>query len=268
MSVLFITGIDTDIGKTYATGLLAKALKDRGCHIITQKIVQTGCPGGQDSIAEDIVTHRQIMATPLHEADKDGTTCPYVFSKPASPHLSSAIEQREIDPDVISASTQALQSQYDWVLLEGAGGLMVPISDDLLMIDYIARQRYPVILVTSGRLGSINHTLLSIEALKHRSLHLHAVIYNYWQPDAPINTAQDDQAEATSAPTGTGPDAQIIDSTKAYLQQYLARHYPQTHWIDLPSLANTSSPEQQDDPTLAVDCAFTQYLSQLIITDP
>lgn len=263
MSVLFISGIDTDIGKTYATGLLAKAFKDRGCRIITQKIVQTGC----EDIADDIVTHRQIMATPLHEVDKDGTTCPYVFSKPASPHLSSALEQRAIDPEIILASTQTLQSQYDWVLLEGAGGLMVPINDDLLTIDYVARQRYPVILVTSGRLGSINHTLLSIEALKHRSLHLHAVIYNYWQPDALTNTSQDGQSETLSTSTGTGPDAQIIDSTKAYLQQYLARHYPQTHWIDLPTLDNTSFPKGQDDPPFAVECAFNRYLSQVIIEE-
>ncbi|CAM3993124.1 dethiobiotin synthase [Psychrobacter arenosus] len=264
MSVLFITGIDTDIGKTYATGLLAKAFKDRGCQVITQKIVQTGC----EDIADDILTHRQIMATPLHEVDKDGTTCPYVFSKPASPHLSSALEQRAIDPEVILAATQALQSQYDWVLLEGAGGLMVPINDDLLTIDYVARQRYPVVLVTSGRLGSINHTLLSIEALKHRSLHLHAVIYNYWHPedsqDTSQETTQDSAAEDTDNSAGYGTDPQIVDSTKAYLQQYLAQHYPQTQWIDLPTLDNTLFPEQPDDKTLAVECAFNRYLSQVI----
>ena len=82
-NTLFIGGIDTDIGKTYATGVLAKALYNRGLKVITQKLVQTGCEG----IAEDIITHRDIMGMPLQALDKDGTTCPYVFSKPASPHL-------------------------------------------------------------------------------------------------------------------------------------------------------------------------------------
>jgi len=69
---------------------------------------------------------------------------------------------------------------YDVVLLEGAGGLMVPVSRELLMIDYVAEQKYPVVLVTSGRLGSLNHTLLSLEALKNRNMELHSIIYNQY----------------------------------------------------------------------------------------
>ena len=88
MTVLFISGIDTDIGKTIATGLLAKALYQKGHKVITQKLVQTGCR----DIAEDLITHRNIMGMPLQRIDKEGVTCPYVFSKPASPHLSSALE--------------------------------------------------------------------------------------------------------------------------------------------------------------------------------
>ena len=80
------------------------------------------------------------------------------------------------DPDFakIEAATKELAQRFDVVLLEGAGGLMVPLTTELLTIDYIAQHQFPVILVTSGRLGSINHTLLSLEALKQRDLNLHA----------------------------------------------------------------------------------------------
>lgn len=216
MTVLFISGIDTDIGKTIATGKLARALYQKEHKIITQKLVQTGCR----DIAEDLITHRNMMGMPLQRVDKDGTTCLYVFSKPASPHLSSALEQTTIEPDLITAATDKLLKDYDIVLLEGAGGLMVPITHSLLTLDYIAEQGYPIVLVTSGRLGSINHTLLSIEAIESRSLELHALIYNQWQPNNDDSTYKKDD--------------EIVDSTRQYLYAYLQAKHPQTYWVDLP----------------------------------
>lgn len=216
MTVLFISGIDTDIGKTIATGQLAKALYQKGHKVITQKLVQTGCL----DIAEDLITHRNMMGMPLQRVDKEGVTCPYVFSKPASPHLSSALEDTVIEPEVITAATNTLLIDYDIVLLEGAGGLMVPISDSVLTLDYIAKLGYPIVLVTSGRLGSINHTLLSIEAIKSRSLTLHALIYNQWQPNRSDSSYPKDE--------------EIVDSTRHYLYEYLQDNHPQTYWVDLP----------------------------------
>ena len=222
MSVLFITGIDTDIGKTGATGMLAKAMVECGMTVITQKIVQTGCSG----IAEDILTHRHIMGIALQSFDEDNTTCPYVFTKPASPHLSSDIDGRIIDPKQITRATETLSQHYDWILLEGAGGLMVPLTNELLTIDYASEQNYPVILVTSGRLGSINHTLLSIEAIKQRGLELSAIIFNRWHP------------------SHTSHDNEIEDSTREYLQQYLSQYSADTQWIDLPVISDDLSFDQ------------------------
>lgn len=212
MTVLFITGIDTDIGKTYATGWLAKSMQARGKKVITQKLVQTGCT----DIAEDIITHRKMMGIDLQQVDKDGLTCPYVYPKPASPHLSSALENSIINPQHITHATERLETEYDVVLLEGAGGVLVPLTDDLLTLDYIAKQHYPVVLVTSGRLGSINHTLLTIEAITKRGLQLHSVIYNQYLGEV-VDT-----------------DKQISNSTKNYLQHYLQVNYPQTQWLELP----------------------------------
>ena len=220
MSVLFVSGIDTDIGKTYATGIIAKSLMQQGVNVITQKLVQTGVSVNSDSgemnIADDIVTHRQLMGIPLQPCDIDSSTCPYRYEKPASPHLATRLSGEVLDPKLITSATKRLQATYDLVLLEGAGGLLVPITEQLLTLDYIAAQGYPVVLVTSGRLGSINHTLLSLEAIKFRGLEVHSVIYNHIHD----NAAQ--------------TDAEIANSTVAFLQNYLAENYPNTNWLSLP----------------------------------
>lgn len=221
MSVLFVSGIDTDIGKTYVTGLLAKALIQQGVNVITQKLVQTGVSINPDTgtmnIADDIVTHRKLMEIPLQLCDLNFTTCPYRYEKPASPHLSAALANDVVHTDVITRATKALQVDYDVVLLEGAGGLLVPITKDLLTLDYITEQGYPIILVTSGRLGSINHTLLSLEAIKSRGLTVHSVIYNHiHDADSNLNT-----------------DIEIAASTMAFLQHYLEQYYPKTQWLTL-----------------------------------
>ncbi len=219
MSVLFVSGIDTDIGKTYATGMIAKALMQKGIKVITQKLVQTGVAinpdNGDMNIADDIIIHRQLMNLPLQPCDLDFTTCPYRYEKPASPHLSAALAKDILNPNLITDATKALQADYEVVLLEGAGGLMVPITEQLLTLDYIADKGYPVILVTSGRLGSINHTLLSLQAIKLRGLEVHSVIYNHIHD----NAAQ--------------TDTEIAASTIEFLQNYLAEHYPTAHWLSL-----------------------------------
>ena len=148
MSVLFVSGIDTDIGKTYATGLLAKSLMQQGVNVITQKLVQTGIskqPDGELGIADDILSHRQLMGMPLQPYDLDFTTCPYRYEKPASPHLSAALANRPLNINVITDATNALQADYEMVLLEGAGGLLVPINEQLLTLDYIAERGYPIL---------------------------------------------------------------------------------------------------------------------------
>lgn len=176
MTTLFITGIDTDIGKTYATGILARHLLTCGKSVITQKLIQTGVTA---PIADDIRTHRTLMGIDLYEVDKDGTTCPITLIKPASPHLSARLENRTIDVCQIDHATRLLERQFDTVLLEGAGGVLVPLTNHLSTLDYIRTHDYPVIVVTSARLGSINHTLLTLEAIHARGLRLFAVVFNH-----------------------------------------------------------------------------------------
>lgn len=210
-TVYFISGIDTEVGKTYATGYLAKKYLENGQCVITQKLIQTG----NKDYSEDILKHREIMGVPLFEEDHQKITMPEIFSYPASPHLSAKLDGRSIDFKKIENATYELVKKFDVVLLEGAGGLMVPLTEELLTIDYIEKNEFPVILVTSGRLGSINHTLLSLEALQQRNIKLHAIAYN-------LNDESEDQT--------------ISVETQRYLKQYVQKQFPAALWFDIPKI--------------------------------
>ena len=208
MSVYFISAIDTDAGKSIATGYLARYIQQQGGSVITQKMVQTGCEG----IAEDLITHRQIMGIELMEEDKNYITCSQVFDYPASPHLAAELEGKEIDIDKISENTRLLSEKYETVLLEGAGGLHVPLTTGVNAIDYVEEQKHPVILVTSSKLGSINHTLLSLEVMYNRGVEVKGIIYNHYPRMS---------------------EAIFKDSIKIF-RQYLDKWYPNACLWELP----------------------------------
>ncbi len=215
-NVYFISGIDTDAGKTYATGYLAALYNSQGIRCITQKFIQTGNVGR----SEDIEAHRQLMRTGLLPEDHEELTMPEIFSYPASPLLAARIDGRPIRFDRIRRATRELAARYDRVLIEGAGGLMVPLTEDLLTIDYIRREGYPVIFVTSGRLGSVSHTLLSLEAMERRGIQLAMLAYNHYPADT---------------------DPVLQDDTRRYLQTYLKSHFPNAEWTEIPLLSGADS---------------------------
>ncbi len=219
-SPYFVSGIDTDAGKTYCTGYLARELSRLGQRVITQKFIQTGNTGH----SEDIDLHRYLMGTgPLPE-DREGLTMPEIFSYPASPLLAARIDCRPIRFDRIERAAQILTDRYDVVLIEGAGGLMVPLTEELLTIDYIAQRGYPLLFVTSGKLGSVSHTLLSLEAIRRRGIFLHTLVYNHY-PELPDKTIRDD--------------------TRQYLLRHLARHFPQTAFVEVPVMQKPPTPLPQ-----------------------
>ncbi|MBD5297515.1 MAG: dethiobiotin synthase [Paramuribaculum sp.] len=208
--IIFISGIDTDAGKSYATGFLARLLAEEGKKVVTQKFIQTGNTG----FSEDIELHRLLTATGPLEADRAGLTAPIILSYPASAQLAARLDGVEIDLSLIDNATARLAEEFDTVLIEGAGGLMVPITDDFFAIDYCVTRRLPVALVTNSRLGSINHTILSLEAIKSRGLKLHSVLYNTYFDKDPVISAD----------------------TRAFIERYVRRHFPETPILDIPSI--------------------------------
>lgn len=169
-----ICGIDTDVGKSVVTGLIARYLMDQGKVVITQKPVQTGCKDRP----EDILVHREFMGTGWLTPDEQGLTCSYCFPLAASPHLAAEHAGAVIDPAKLDNDTDILAAQVDQLLIEGAGGVLVPLTRELLLLDYLHYRSFPLILITTPRLGSINHTLLCLEAIKKRDMNLLGVVYN------------------------------------------------------------------------------------------
>lgn len=207
--VIFISGIDTDAGKTFATGWLARQLIEKGEKVATLKFIQTGC----DGFSEDIEMHRKIMGCELPE-DSKGLTSPIIFKYPASAQLAARLDGKEIDLSLVDNAIEKLKENYDYILVEGAGGLMVPITDDFLSIDYPLTRNLPVILVTNGILGSINHTILSFEALSHRKIKIEAVVYNTYFDNDDI----------------------ISNDTQGFIKRYLHNHHPEVSFISIPDL--------------------------------
>ena len=207
-SRIFITGIGTDVGKSYATGWLARELANQGHNVITQKFIQTG----NSDMSEDIEVHRRIMGISLQEADIAHITAPVIFSYPASPDLAARIDNKTLDLHVIEEASQTLAARYDVVLIEGAGGIMVPLRNEYLTIDYITSHHLPTIVVTNGRLGSVSDTLLTLEAIRHRNIELYAVIYNPY----------------------FDRDATIAADSRIYMQEYIKRNFNNTLWLEMP----------------------------------
>lgn len=209
-SLLFITGIGTDVGKSFVTGWLAREMNKSGISCITQKMIQTGNIG----MSEDIERHRKIMGIDYQPQDNDGTTAPVIFSYPASPHLAAEIDGKEIDLKKIHKASEALEKDFGHVLIEGAGGLMVPIHDNYLTADYIAEHNLPVVVAVTGQLGSINHALLTFNAIKDYGIKLFAVVYNSF----------------------FDKDETICADTRKYLKYWLSSHFPETIWLEMPTI--------------------------------
>ena len=189
-SVVFVSGIDTGVGKTIVTGELARAAIAKGRDAITVKMVQTGNVGR----SEDIEEHRRIMGVGVLPEDAEGLTAPQIFAFPGSGHLAARLEGKRVNLKRITNAVEACARRRDLVLVESAGGLFVPLTSSVLTIDYLSERGWPLVLVTNGRLGSINHTLMSIEAAMRRGIALLAVVYD-WAPD--VDPIIDEDTPAT-----------------------------------------------------------------------
>ena len=175
MAGVFITGTDTEVGKTVVTGLLGHTWQAQGLRVITQKWVQSGCV----DFSEDIDIHLKLMGRSRDFVqDVREAVCPYLFELPASGHLAAEAQGNVIDPAVIKHHYHSLERSFDRVLVEGMGGLLVPYSRRALIVDLVQDLNLPVLIVTKNKLGAINHTLLTIEALQRRDIPILGIVFN------------------------------------------------------------------------------------------
>jgi dethiobiotin synthetase len=170
----FISGTGTGVGKTYTTAFIANSLIEKGFSVAVMKTVQTGLA----DVKPDLAAIERLCPRIIKPQGK--TFSPYSFKLAASPHLAAKCENRKIRAVNILKSFAKIREENPEaiILVEGAGGLFVPISEKIMMIDIIKKMGLPVVLTALSGLGTINHTLLSVEALKKRKIKIEGIALN------------------------------------------------------------------------------------------
>jgi dethiobiotin synthetase len=174
---VFVTGTGTEVGKTVVAATIAKTLADDGQRVAVFKPAVTG-------LDEGVETDHALLRRASGSNQSDEEIAPYCYGPPASPHLAAALAGEEIDPERLRQAAAAAAAETDAIICEGVGGLLVPLSPAYLVRDLAADLGYPLVVVAGPGLGTINHTLLTLEAARAAGLDLAAVVLNPW-PDQP-----------------------------------------------------------------------------------
>lgn len=173
MSAIFVAGTDTNVGKTHVCGLLLDFLLTEGIKAGYQKWVATG----PESPPADLAACLEMAGLPL-VPELAGSQVVYHFALPASPHLAAEQERAAVDPALIRARYQEMLARYELLVVEGVGGIMVPLNRELLLVELLRELRIPTLVVAKSGLGTINHTLLTLEALRHRDIPILGVVFS------------------------------------------------------------------------------------------
>jgi len=190
MRGVFITGTDTGVGKTRVGAALAHLLSGRGLRVRARKPVESGCPIGPDGLLpQDAALLREAAGCnePLERI------CRYRLQAPISPERAAELEGLALDLGQLHAACLADVGGDDFLLVEGAGGFYSPLARGALNADLAGGLGLPVLVVAADRLGTLNHTLLTIEAVRMRGLALAGVVLN--QPAAQVDPQMDNAAD-------------------------------------------------------------------------
>ena len=171
---VFITGTDTHVGKTVVAAGLALTLRSRGLCVGVMKPVATGCEG----FADRLISHDAVYLWEAAENEYPPLTNPSRFRHPLAPHVAAALESSQVDIKGIHQAFHELQKHYDYVIVEGIGGIFVPLTKDYYVANLIRDFQLPIIIVANTGLGAINHTLLTIDAALVRGFDIKGVIFN------------------------------------------------------------------------------------------
>jgi len=168
----FVSGTDTGVGKTLVGRALVHALRARGVDVGVLKPIETGVG---DAGPGDAIALRDAACV----SDSLDDVCPQRFALPAAPTVAAAAENRCVDLSAVQLAFARIVARHEFVVVEGAGGLLVPAAEGVTMADLAARLALPVIVVARAALGTINHTLLTLEAAAARGLEVLGVVISH-----------------------------------------------------------------------------------------
>ena len=198
MKGYFVTGTDTAVGKTTVAVALLQAAAARGLSTIGSKPVESGCRRFRDELRGDDGEWLRLTATiPLARE----LACPFRLEAPLAPAVAARTEGRAIELATLEKQRQSLFDRApDLLLLEGAGGLLVPLSDGTTIADLAKLYDLPLVVVARNTLGTINHTLLTVEAARRRGLQIAAVVMTCFSEDESTNSNAEEIARHAEVP--------------------------------------------------------------------
>lgn len=177
---IFITGTGTDIGKTYVTALIVKKLRDLGLNACYFKAAVSGNEKNNNVLIPGDAEYISKVANIKEDLSK---MVPYVYENAVSPHLASQIEGNPVDMDVVKKYYKNISEKYDYIVMEGSGGIVCPIRFDkkkIWLVDIIKELSLDTIVVADAGLGTINNVVLTIEYMKQRNINVRGIILNHY----------------------------------------------------------------------------------------
>ncbi|HED33426.1 MAG TPA: dethiobiotin synthase [Gammaproteobacteria bacterium] len=213
MNGIFITGTDTNVGKTYIACKIAAELNTRNINVVPRKPVESGCTlTNNQLIPEDAIKLKQASQS----TESIEKICPYRFKKAISPAEAARQNNQRISLNQLSHACTANVNENDFLLVEGAGGFYSPLCEDALNADLAIKLDLPLLLIAENRVGCINQVLLCLNAIKHSSLNLRAIVLNHLPHSETGNSHYDELARYTQIPIvefdrNQSPVKQVVD---------------------------------------------------------
>ncbi len=179
MKGLFVTGTDTGVGKTVVAAGLARLLVECGIRVGVMKPIETGC----NELGDDELPHDgRFLAEAARIKENYRWVVPCRYREPLAPLVAARLEGRPVNLNAILTSWEYLQSHYELIIVEGAGGISVPISDNYTMADLACEMRLPLLIVARPTLGTLNHTYLTVQYAQSKGLHLVGIVVSGYNP--------------------------------------------------------------------------------------
>lgn len=176
MSGVFVTGTGTEVGKTVVAGVIARTAVEAG---LTVAVFKPAVSGLGDLSSGEVADHEYLRLAASSE-QSDDEVAPYRFGPAVSPHLAAELAGIEIEPEVIRDGLERARQGSGFLVCEGVGGFLVPLSAGYLVRDFAVEAGLPVVVVASPGLGTINHTLLTVEAVRAKGLEVAFVVLTPW----------------------------------------------------------------------------------------
>lgn len=203
---VFVTGTGTEVGKSVVAAVIAAEAAAEGLSVAVFKPAVSGLDEGGEA-------DHELLARASGSAQGEDEIAPYRYGPPVSPHLAAEMAGEEIDADLLERAAEDAAAGAEAVVVEGVGGLMVPLRPDYLVRNLAAQLGHPLVIVAHAGLGTINHTLLTIEAAWTAELEVRVVVLNRWpaEPGRLEESNRETIAELTGVEVATLGEVDLAD---------------------------------------------------------